>query len=183
MLCIQCKKNQITTYKLLQICNSCYSGNYKKNHPEKFNYKYGGMKTRAFKRDNFTCQICGEQNIKKLLIHHLDGNGSSKNNKKLLTKKQNNKLNNLITVCYKCHNKIHKPNKKINQWAKEYKQCVQCGSKTIKHAGKGLCQNCYFKKNGYTEKYKQYKKEWYQARGKYLEKLREIKKNLSTCNI
>jgi len=91
MLCIQCKKNQIR-YKRSQLCGACWSFNYRKNHPEKYNYMHSGNKHKAFKRDNFTCQLCGEQNIKKLIIHHLDGNGQVKNKKRQLVKNQNNKL-------------------------------------------------------------------------------------------
>ena len=65
------------------------------------------LKNLIRKRDNHMCQICRlEQNKlfmknrngkiinKKLLIHHIDYN------------KENSKINNLISLCSKCHGKI-----------------------------------------------------------------------------
>lgn len=54
-------------------------------------------------RDNLECQICNlsqEENLrkyrKKLNVHHIDGN------------KTNDKLDNLISLCNKCHSKVHR---------------------------------------------------------------------------
>ena len=51
------------------------------------------QETNVLKRDDNKCQICFD-NL-KLQIHHLDGD------------KKNNKINNLITLCYECHRKLH----------------------------------------------------------------------------
>jgi len=49
------------------------------------------------RRDGYVCQICGCRNHKILEIHHI------------IPKSQggNNDPDNLVTVCHKCHVKIH----------------------------------------------------------------------------
>jgi len=47
----------------------------------------------ALQRDNNTCQICQSQN--RVIIHHIDGDDT------------NNNLENLLSVCRKCHQNIH----------------------------------------------------------------------------
>ena len=50
------------------------------------------LKDAIRKRDNYTCQLCNkQQNIYALPIHHIDYN------------KKNCSINNLITLCKKCH--------------------------------------------------------------------------------
>jgi len=46
-------------------------------------------------RDNYTCQKCGEQSDKTLDVHHKVPYRISKNNS----------LNNLISLCKRCHNR------------------------------------------------------------------------------
>lgn len=56
------------------------------------------LKSQIKKRDNHTCQKCLMHNTKlntDLVIHHIDEN------------KKNNDENNLITLCRRCHGKIH----------------------------------------------------------------------------
>jgi len=90
-----------------------------KNHPgyyrEKYSYNFGGMRDEVLERDNWSCVDCGmnnEQHIiifgRRLNIHHKDGNGQS-------SKKPNNNINNLETLCVRCHGKKHgnKNTKKI----------------------------------------------------------------------
>jgi len=177
MLCNQCNKNEINKYTKLQICNSCYSGNYRKKYPAKYHYIYSSNKEKAFERDNFKCVICGSVN--NIEIHHLDGNGASKEGKMLKVKEQNNHLDNLLTLCIKCHRKVDKWKagaKKINTWSKKYDKCIKCNLTNIKYGGKGLCIKCYNKEYNKNHKRKNYKKRWYQNRGKILEKLRKYKK-------
>ncbi len=53
---------------------------------------------RIFRQDRKRCVVCGANSwIKKLLVHHRDGN------------EQNNKPSNLITVCHDCHAKFPVP--------------------------------------------------------------------------
>jgi len=66
-------------------------------YPIEFNSK---LKWKVKKRDNYLCQLCGEANIKKLGIHHIDYD------------KRNLNLNNLITLCLSCNS--------IVNWDREY---------------------------------------------------------------
>jgi hypothetical protein len=68
---------------------------------------FGGNMFKCLERDNWECQNCGmsqEQSIilfnRKLVVHHIDGKGRNSNIK-------NHKLENLITLCPRCHGKIH----------------------------------------------------------------------------
>jgi hypothetical protein len=87
---------------------------YKQRNPEKVREsnlrfknksRYGGNKYIVLERDGNKCTRCGEQKITKLLIHHLDGSGQ--------TDSPNNSLENLVTICRKCHPKIHYSKKAI----------------------------------------------------------------------
>ena len=58
----------------------------------------GELKTQIRKRDNYTCQMCGkkqENSKRKLSVHHINYN------------KKNNDLDNLITLCISCNNKVN----------------------------------------------------------------------------
>ncbi len=50
------------------------------------------IKLKVLERDEFKCQRCGYAFLE---VHHIDGN------------RENNDLNNLITLCRKCHFEIH----------------------------------------------------------------------------
>lgn len=69
---------------------------------KKFNKE---LKLQIKKRDNYICQECNTK--KELCIHHIDYN------------KQNNKKNNLITLCRSCHTKT---NFKRDNWTNYFKQ-------------------------------------------------------------
>jgi 5-methylcytosine-specific restriction endonuclease McrA len=60
--------------------------------------RFGGNKYNVLKRDEYECQICGNQ--KQLVIHHIDGSGQSDD--------VNNDIDNLVTLCRKCHINIHR---------------------------------------------------------------------------
>ncbi len=76
---------------------------------------FGGNMFIAHERDNWECQECGmsqEQSIvlfnRKLVLHHIDGQGRNSEDK-------NHNLDNLITLCPRCHGKIHgKESRKLN---------------------------------------------------------------------
>jgi len=59
-------------------------------YPVEFNQQ---LKDKIKKRDNYTCQYCG--NRKKLVVHHVDYD------------KKNCNLKNLITLCNSCHSKTN----------------------------------------------------------------------------
>lgn len=56
-------------------------------------------------RDGYTCQSCGESTRARLLVHHLDWRGKQRG---ATAKQMNNDPSNLITLCHKCHNSIHR---------------------------------------------------------------------------
>lgn len=60
--------------------------------------RFSGNKYKVLERDNNECQICGSK--KNLIIHHKDCSGQSDN--------PNNDIDNLVTLCRKCHMNIHK---------------------------------------------------------------------------
>ena len=72
-------------------------------------YAYDTLREAVFARDNYTCQVCGKSVFSEkgnliLEIHHL---GYRQNDR-------SNRLNNLISVCTKCHTpKNHKENGKL----------------------------------------------------------------------
>jgi hypothetical protein len=67
---------------------SCYYKDY--------TLKYRDLRNKIRERDNNTCQKCFKQQFKpKLIVHHKDFN------------KKNDNEDNLISVCRRCHTKIH----------------------------------------------------------------------------
>ena len=70
-------------------------------------YAYDTLREAVFARDNYACQVCGKSSIKDKVIletHHL---GYRQNDR-------SNRLNNLISVCTKCHTpKNHKAGGKL----------------------------------------------------------------------
>jgi len=57
--------------------------------------KLHGNYLKALRRDNYRCTACSR--TKYLVVHHRDAN------------RKNDDLNNLITLCQKCHNIVHNP--------------------------------------------------------------------------
>ena len=75
---------------------------YRKKHPivKRFEVAENGegwiqKRKEALERDNYTCQVCGG---KATEVHHIDGTGSNRPEKE-----RNNNLDNLLSVCHKCH--------------------------------------------------------------------------------
>lgn len=110
------------------------------------NRNFDGKRISVLERDNYICQICGEEGS---IVHHKDGKGRS-------SKIKNNNKRNLITVCRACHVILHKDDllskrkfnpgsylKMRNQWSYKFDKCINCQTTSIRHAGKGLCKNCY----------------------------------------
>lgn len=71
----------------------------KTNKEMRHSTEYSEWRNKVFKRDNYTCQICG-QTGGDLNAHHKK---SFKN-----YPKQRLNVNNGITLCIKCHKKVHK---------------------------------------------------------------------------
>jgi 5-methylcytosine-specific restriction endonuclease McrA len=92
--------------------NPDYKSEWVKRNPKKYkinnlngihNYRFGKLREAVLKRDNWQCQHCGmtnKEHIKKygrsITIDHKDGNGRYSEN-------PNNDIDNLITLCLKCH--------------------------------------------------------------------------------
>ena len=80
-----------------------------KNVWDKYTSKIAGTSWQSIskkvrERDNYTCQKCGESQ-KRVIVHHLDWRGKERGRK---AKDYNNELSNLLTLCDKCHNNIHR---------------------------------------------------------------------------
>jgi len=146
-----------TSYKHIAkgICTSCYMKEYVKKNIDKArkckhewylrNVSRADLKRRreeryfssnrekVLLRDNYACVRCG--NTETLVVHHIDNKGRS-----VSVTEQNNDSDNLMTLCRKCHLQEHLI---IPRWAKYYNSCINCGTTTIQHRGKGLCIKCY----------------------------------------
>ncbi|WP_342045990.1 HNH endonuclease [Bacillus sp. OTU530] len=61
---------------------------------------YGTWREMVFKRDNYTCQCCGDNKGGNLHAHHLDGYN--------WCKEKRTDVNNGVTLCNDCHTKFHK---------------------------------------------------------------------------
>lgn len=68
------------------------------------------VRLKVLTRDDYICQICGENGRE---VHHLDGTGSNRK-----CKDMNNDLVNLITVCHKCHLRLDLLKKDIKSFNK-----------------------------------------------------------------
>lgn len=124
MACIKCKEKKVYATGL---CRRCYnkknkdritekSREWAKNNKEKMSeygrqmrdkLLFGGNMQEVYERDNFQCQKCGmsqEQHFvlfnKHLIIHHKDVHGRRHPN-------PNHDVDNLLTVCIRCHADIH----------------------------------------------------------------------------
>jgi ribosomal protein S27AE len=78
--------------------------NFKKLYGVSWNqiYRYGKNALTAVKKANRKCAKCGSD--ENLVIHHKDGNGRNKLDKK---ENPNNSLSNLIVLCRSCHSILH----------------------------------------------------------------------------
>lgn len=69
--------------------------------------RFSGNRLKVLERDGYKCGDCGT--TEKLHVHHIDGNGRG-------SKNPNNDMNNLITLCRKCHGKRHGDNQYITRY-------------------------------------------------------------------
>lgn len=79
-----------------------------RNYPE-----YTKFKKLVMKRDNYTCDVCGQVGS-DLNVHHLNGYHWDKENRV--------NINNGVTICEKCHRKFHNNYGYRNNTKKEYKE-------------------------------------------------------------
>lgn len=81
----------------------CSQRNFSKNHPNRYGSKWGRIRERKVKADDYTCQICNKQSFEKyaLNVHHIipiemfDDIDDA------------NEMSNLQTLCYECHMELH----------------------------------------------------------------------------
>ena len=150
------------------LCRRCYLGRYVadnreriKGHKRRWYAKVGGKewakvqreqrhfdgkREAVLRRDGYRCVLCGS--VTQLLVHHKDGQGRG-------SIKPNNRMSNLVTICYPCHIELHRDKLQLQRgfsalqgWSKKHglDGCKQCGSSDRKHASHGLCIRCYQKK-------------------------------------
>lgn len=116
-------------------------------------YRIGIERAVILERDKYQCRSCGKKEG-KLDIHHIDGNGTAKKRED-----KNNSLDNLITLCRKCHIKadyvrIMNERKLKGFWSLYYEKCIECGKTDSKHCSKGVCNRCYnLKRKEYKRNY------------------------------
>jgi hypothetical protein len=85
--------------------------------------RFGRRRSEVLQRDNNKCVVCN--GTTRLCIHHKDGSGRGKPS-------HNNSLDNLVTLCNSCHNKIHATEqwKKISPIAPDgMKTCSYCSER------------------------------------------------------
>ena len=75
---------------------------------------YHNMKYFIFTRDDFTCQVCKTKNAPHLQLHHIQ----------YKSKGGTDKIDNLITICSKCHTYTnHQPGGILWKWMTKNKTC------------------------------------------------------------
>lgn len=92
----------------------------------KKNRKKLKYKDEILERDKYKCVLC--DNTENIIIHHIDSNPA------------NNRYTNLITICRKCHTKIHnteqfgiiKSNYRNKKETKKMFKTIQTFQKTVK---------------------------------------------------
>lgn len=96
-----------------------------------YNIKWGvGLREQIRERDIHQCRYCGKtqrKNREKLTVHHIDYN------------KSNNVATNLISLCWKCHDKCHtKTESRREEWTAIFKGLLSDEAQPIKSKEKGL---------------------------------------------
>lgn len=105
--------------------------------------RYGGNREKCFERDGYKCVNCGS--TEQLIPHHKDGSGQTDN--------PNHALDNLETLCRKCHMALHDPNPNKRKRIKCI--CLQCGTEfeetpsRVKSGRGKFCSRECRKKYGY----------------------------------
>lgn len=82
--------------------HSCWKGGIARDYDRVRNIEWATWRKAVFKRDNYTCQVCGKKNC-ELHPHHLI-------QVRELLKKNESKIydiNNGLTLCIDCHKKVH----------------------------------------------------------------------------
>ena len=104
---------------------------------------YYNVKQAVLSRDNYTCQICGKQK-QHLHVHHIV----------FKSKGGSDRMDNLVTLCRECHEKIHNGELKFNKKVKTFKHAAHMNIIRIRVANtlKKEYKNVY-ETYGYLTKY------------------------------
>lgn len=94
----QYRKQKYCSEKCLNKSEKLFGGKQERDLEYKNQIRFDGNKYKVLERDNYTCQVCG--NTTQLVIHHKDESGQCDN--------PNNEIENLVTLCRRCHINIHK---------------------------------------------------------------------------
>ena len=101
------------------------------------------VKSAVLSRDNYTCQICGAKNT-KLQVHHIRfrSDGGS------------NRMDNLVTLCKECHDKVHTGELEYTKKVKSFKHSTHMNimRKRLAQSLKNEFRNV-FETFGYLTKY------------------------------
>lgn len=94
----QYRKQKYCSEKCLNKSEKLFGGKQERDLEYKNQIRFDGNRYKVLERDDYTCQVCG--NTTQLVLHHKDESGQSDN--------PNNEIDNLITLCRRCHINIHK---------------------------------------------------------------------------
>lgn len=95
---------------VIKVRHRFLSMNYKERRiATRDNQRFGGNRSAALKRDEYKCVLCGSAEL--LQVHHKDEKGRN-----IPKEEQNHSLDNLITLCAKCHIIQHNP--VLKRWGK-----------------------------------------------------------------
>jgi len=94
------KSEQIKVRRLAQIGKPKSKESIEKMKKSKSKPWGKSYRENAFSFYGKKCQRCGETDVKKLVVHHIDMNSSR-------TELGNHSLENLLVLCKKCHSKLH----------------------------------------------------------------------------
>ncbi|MGE7662668.1 HNH endonuclease [Peribacillus sp. NPDC097197] len=118
-------------------CMKCYlTSNRGENHPnynhdltkeerqtKRKYHEYEHWRLDVLKRDNYTCQCCGDNRGGNLVVHHLDGYD--------WCKEKRVKVDNGVTLCERCHLDFHKEYKFGGNTKAQYDEWLQYNNKRI----------------------------------------------------
>lgn len=151
------------------LCQHCYLEDYRKAHTEEAvkakrrwyeknvqgtdvgriareQKHYGGQREAVLKRDGFKCRRC--ESTKSLVVHHKDRTGRGQQNG------HNNDMDNLETLCRKCHIAEHRAEllairkatgyrrRRLGRWSRKFDECQRCHNTHTPHSAHGLCRKC-----------------------------------------
>lgn len=111
--CLICNKEILYNSTLCLLCHNKNQFKGKTTERNRFNNnkKWQELREFCFKRDNYTCQNCGDKNYKgrgktiRIEAHHIK-NWSDYKDLRL-------DPDNIITLCYNCHKQVHSIKNKI----------------------------------------------------------------------